>query len=385
LAPADVDGLECIFYCFCTAGRCEMDGKCFQRIMKDAGFMDKTFNQTALELIFNHTSVKPKGAKFIDFCQFDIALEIIAEKRGVALADMHERLLNLTSPSLKGTRAEYCRFHDDKSTYTGSSKIDGDSALQDKVKPTTAPGRAISSRSLSRSGTASGSLSRTLSRKCTSLDDPSFMKADNHDMYKLFGLHTPLGRLLRNTYASDELIGKSKPESVIMSLCNMPPLRASSSPGRMRRTSSLPALVAPADDRHDMSASVRRCMFAHNPPKLWTSPFLGLVEEYGAGSTKFSTSTLSQVQEQSRLATAGGNGSPTKSAKLPRLDSAEGGTGSPTKLAPLEAQKLAPLAPQRIVAPMSPDAKESGDLLRQLVTAEAQASEESPPEPIAAT
>jgi len=120
LAPTDDDGLEAIFYCYCTAGRCDMECKTWNKICKDAGMLDKNFTVTHLDLIFNHTSVKPKGDKFIDFSQFEVALEIMGEKKNMPREEMRDIFLTLTSPVLKGTKTEYCRFHDDKSTYTGA-------------------------------------------------------------------------------------------------------------------------------------------------------------------------------------------------------------------------------------------------------------------------
>lgn len=55
-----------------------------------------------------------KGQRRITFDQFVNALGIIAEKKGQALRDVAQAVLDAGGPSAIGTRAGYVKFHDDK-------------------------------------------------------------------------------------------------------------------------------------------------------------------------------------------------------------------------------------------------------------------------------
>lgn len=58
--------------------------------------------------------VQVKGQRRIAFDQFVNALGIIAEKKGQALRDVVQAVLDTGGPSVIGTRAGYVKFHDDK-------------------------------------------------------------------------------------------------------------------------------------------------------------------------------------------------------------------------------------------------------------------------------
>eukprot|EP00928_Gymnodinium_smaydae_P003626 TRINITY_DN1128_c0_g2_i1.p1 TRINITY_DN1128_c0_g2~~TRINITY_DN1128_c0_g2_i1.p1 ORF type:complete len:511 (-),score=137.29 TRINITY_DN1128_c0_g2_i1:255-1745(-) len=109
--------MEASFKAFC-AGHNDMDGKSFAKLCKDCHLLDKKFTTTDVDLIFSK-SVK-KGQRRIDFSQFSAALEMVAERKGVALEDVHSNIGGSAGPVHAGTRADEVRFHDDKDTYTGS-------------------------------------------------------------------------------------------------------------------------------------------------------------------------------------------------------------------------------------------------------------------------
>lgn len=283
LAPADTDGLESVFYCWCTAGRSDMDLSIFIKICKSAGVIDKLFTTIALELIFNHTSVKPKGDKFIDFCQFEVALEMIAEKKGVSREEVTEKFLDLVNPVLKGTKADYVRFHDDKSTYTGAHRFDHSllpgggtadrktllltprPASRSEETPTKPLSRESNSKSLSESGRSLKLKFKAveLSSMCTSLDAPV---ADNRELHKVFGQNTKAGRLLKVLYAKNEVIYPSNGRTI--SPTNAV---AASSPGNPRRAISLPAIRNQAAVDHGDSLMWPS---PRSATKSWKSPFI---------------------------------------------------------------------------------------------------------------
>eukprot|EP00930_Biecheleria_cincta_P089456 TRINITY_DN78765_c0_g1_i1.p1 TRINITY_DN78765_c0_g1~~TRINITY_DN78765_c0_g1_i1.p1 ORF type:complete len:520 (+),score=98.53 TRINITY_DN78765_c0_g1_i1:30-1562(+) len=103
LAPSDSDGLEAVFYNFCGAGHADMDSKSFKRILTDCNLLDKNLDATSVDLIFSETRVRARGQKNgIDFFQFEVALEFIAEKKGVSKAAIRTPILLQGSPKHSG-------------------------------------------------------------------------------------------------------------------------------------------------------------------------------------------------------------------------------------------------------------------------------------------
>ena len=65
--------------------------------------------------------VKVKGARKIGFNEFKAALEIIADKKGITVEDLTEKLVATNGPTTNAVQAEPNKFHDDKSLYTGAA------------------------------------------------------------------------------------------------------------------------------------------------------------------------------------------------------------------------------------------------------------------------
>lgn len=107
--------MESVFSKFSTNN--EMDGRQYQKIMKDSGLLDKKLTTTDLDIIF--AKVKAKGARKINLSEFEKSLVFVAEKKGLSVDDLKSKLSSITGPVLTGTKAEYNKFHDDKSLYTG--------------------------------------------------------------------------------------------------------------------------------------------------------------------------------------------------------------------------------------------------------------------------
>lgn len=97
----------------------ELDGKSFAKLMKDAKLLDKKFTSTDVDLLF--AKIVTKGLRTISFDQFKKGLEQAAAKKGVTYDDVANKILSelAEGPKFSGTKAEYVKFHDDKSTYTG--------------------------------------------------------------------------------------------------------------------------------------------------------------------------------------------------------------------------------------------------------------------------
>lgn len=101
-----------------SAGQKEMDGKTLLKFVKDSGLLDKT-KMTSIDVDIIFAKVKAKGARKIDVNQFKAACENIATKKGITMADLLTQAGNAGGPKFVGTKADFVKFHDDKTTYTG--------------------------------------------------------------------------------------------------------------------------------------------------------------------------------------------------------------------------------------------------------------------------
>mmetsp|Transcript_59050 Transcript_59050/g.127745 ORF Transcript_59050/g.127745 Transcript_59050/m.127745 type:complete len:412 (-) Transcript_59050:68-1303(-) len=118
LVPPSEGGIEDVFLAFCGSGHSDMDGKCFAKLCKDCGLLDRKCTPTDVDLIF--AKVVAKGHRRIVFAEFEMALHKVAEKKGVDFQDIEDKVVCGGGPVLHGTKADAVRFHDDKSTYTGT-------------------------------------------------------------------------------------------------------------------------------------------------------------------------------------------------------------------------------------------------------------------------
>ncbi|KAL8437954.1 hypothetical protein ACSSS7_000604 [Eimeria intestinalis] len=169
-----------------------MDGRTFNKILKDCKILDSKVTSVDADLIF--AKVKAKGAKKITHAEFEEALRLVAAKKGVDMEaiqstlatgeDIQEEnpfalyfrahhectvvfaglltgqildagviflssyqwfavccilyyvcgrmlLEGVDGPILYGTKADNVRFHDDKTTYTGVHKMGGPTTVDD--------------------------------------------------------------------------------------------------------------------------------------------------------------------------------------------------------------------------------------------------------------
>jgi len=97
----------------------------FAKLCRETGLINKTCTKTDVDLIF--TKCKPKGARKLDWRCFKEALLQIGEKRfpktlkeegkDAALKKVEEILAKSPGPQAVGaTKADFVKFHDDKST-----------------------------------------------------------------------------------------------------------------------------------------------------------------------------------------------------------------------------------------------------------------------------
>lgn len=112
----DTHTLESVFLSF-SAGKQEMSNKEFLKVNKDCGLFDKKY--TSVDVDINFSKIKDKTSKNITFDQFVNGLKLAATKKGLEFEKLSEMVCNSAGPVFKGTKADYVKFHDDKSLYTG--------------------------------------------------------------------------------------------------------------------------------------------------------------------------------------------------------------------------------------------------------------------------
>ena len=122
-APPDALGLKTMFNAFCMFGGGSpgaMDNVKWIKCVRDSGLLSPAFSQTEADLVF--ARVKTKGERKISYLEFRWACALCAEISGVTYDAVVETVLS-GGPISTGTRAEYNKFHDDQSTYTGSYAV----------------------------------------------------------------------------------------------------------------------------------------------------------------------------------------------------------------------------------------------------------------------
>ena len=107
--------LQEVFTSF-AAGK-EMDGKTFAKLAKDCGLLDKKLTTTDIDLVF--AKIKDKSARKITYDQFKAGVAQMAGKKGITEDQLSQQIVSTGGPKFQGTKADFVKFHDDKSLYTG--------------------------------------------------------------------------------------------------------------------------------------------------------------------------------------------------------------------------------------------------------------------------
>ena len=95
----------------------EMDGKTFAKLAKDTKLLDKKLTATDVDLVF--AKIKTKELRTISFDQFKKGVESFATKKGKTYDECVTLIVGTGGPQFHGTQADYVKFHDDKTLYTG--------------------------------------------------------------------------------------------------------------------------------------------------------------------------------------------------------------------------------------------------------------------------
>ena len=108
--------LKDVFKSF-TGGKPEMESKVYAKLYKETGIIDKKF--TVNDADINFSKVKSGKVKTITVDQFEKTLELAAAKKGTTKDALVQKIVSHGGATYAGTKADYVKFHDDKSTYTG--------------------------------------------------------------------------------------------------------------------------------------------------------------------------------------------------------------------------------------------------------------------------
>ena len=112
----EAKSLKDVFKSF-TGGKPEMESKVYAKLYKETGIIDKKF--TVNDADINFSKVKSGKVKTITFDQFEKTLELAAAKKGTTKDALVQKIVSHGGATYAGTKADYVKFHDDKSTYTG--------------------------------------------------------------------------------------------------------------------------------------------------------------------------------------------------------------------------------------------------------------------------
>jgi hypothetical protein len=101
------------------AGTDGIDSREFAKLCLDCDLLSKSLTKQDVDIVFMNTV--EKGKRKIDEDSFVVAVRAVARKKGCSTAEVQSAISKSEGPSLTGvTKAEYSKFHDDESTYTGA-------------------------------------------------------------------------------------------------------------------------------------------------------------------------------------------------------------------------------------------------------------------------
>jgi len=101
----------------------QIDNNMFSKLCKECGIVNKQVTTTDVDITF--AKVKPKGLRKLDWAGFNEALALLAQKRfpsankETSLSQLKALISSSKGPQANATKADFVKFHDDKSTYTG--------------------------------------------------------------------------------------------------------------------------------------------------------------------------------------------------------------------------------------------------------------------------
>ena len=129
------DNLYSVFCSFCVkATEPSLASSGFAKFCKDMKLIGGSLTLTDVDLIFQKTKSGGNYAKTITYTEFrQVAIPLLAQRRKATEEQILTRCSKIGGKVLVGTVAEFNRFHDDKSTYTGVYKKGGPSHIDNVI------------------------------------------------------------------------------------------------------------------------------------------------------------------------------------------------------------------------------------------------------------
>jgi len=107
---------DAVFETFCE-GQGTMEGRQFMKLCEDARLIGKGLTKNDVDVVFTAACVK--GQRRLDVNNFIVSMRNVAAKKSMSVSEVQDALRACSGPHIVATQAEYSRFHDDKTTYTG--------------------------------------------------------------------------------------------------------------------------------------------------------------------------------------------------------------------------------------------------------------------------
>mmetsp|Transcript_145750 Transcript_145750/g.265475 ORF Transcript_145750/g.265475 Transcript_145750/m.265475 type:complete len:893 (-) Transcript_145750:266-2944(-) len=108
-----------VFQAYC-AGKSDLDGRSFVKLLKDCNLFGSGFGQNDADLIFAKLSTQAR--RRISMEQFRMALQLIANKKKGDLKTVCSAVINSSGRKLVGTKAGNVRFHNDQESLLRKSE-----------------------------------------------------------------------------------------------------------------------------------------------------------------------------------------------------------------------------------------------------------------------
>ena len=96
-----------------------MESKPFMKVFKDINLFQGKPPLVTNDVDIIFSKYKGKGLKSITFADFEAALGDVAAKKKMTKDALIAKIVSHGGATYTGTKADYVKFHDDKSQYTG--------------------------------------------------------------------------------------------------------------------------------------------------------------------------------------------------------------------------------------------------------------------------
>lgn len=104
-----------------------LDSFKFAKMCKDCNLLDRSFTSHIADIVFTQVLRESGTSRKIDIWGFEVALRLVAERKGVDVEDIWMSLVESDGPNKVFTKAQNVKYHDDISLYTGTHKLGGPS------------------------------------------------------------------------------------------------------------------------------------------------------------------------------------------------------------------------------------------------------------------